>query len=206
MSPSTAPASIEASCPGSPTRISRASRRTASTSRAISESDTIEVSSTITTSCGSRLPRSWRKRLWLPGRQPSSRCSVDAPRLEQSRPLLRAQLERRGLLVDRFLEPRGGLAGRRGEGDERARRSGGLGLLVEQRDDARDGRRLAGAGAAGDDGEAAQHARRGGEALEVGLVAVEQPCQAVGEHAGVDVARGLVAGEEVGGDLRSSRQ
>ena len=52
MSPSTAPASTEASWPGSPTRISRASRRTASVSRAISESDTIEVSSTITTSCG----------------------------------------------------------------------------------------------------------------------------------------------------------
>ena len=50
MSPSTAPASIEVSWPGSPTRISRASRRTASVRRAISESDTIEVSSTITTS------------------------------------------------------------------------------------------------------------------------------------------------------------
>ena len=85
MSPSTAPASIEASWPGSPTRISRASGRTASTSRAISDSDTIEVSSTITTSCGSRLPRSWRKRLWLPGRQPSSRCSVDAVEREQPR-------------------------------------------------------------------------------------------------------------------------
>ena len=50
MSPSTTPASIDASCPGSPTRIRRASGRTASTSRAISDSDTIEVSSTITTS------------------------------------------------------------------------------------------------------------------------------------------------------------
>ena len=50
MSPSTAPASIEVSWPGSPTRISRASRRTASVSRAISESETIDVSSTITTS------------------------------------------------------------------------------------------------------------------------------------------------------------
>ena len=50
MSPSTAPASIDVSCPGSPTRISRASGRTASASRAISDSATIEVSSTITTS------------------------------------------------------------------------------------------------------------------------------------------------------------
>ena len=50
MSPSTAPASIEVSWPGSPTRISRASRRTASVRRAMSDSETIEVSSTITTS------------------------------------------------------------------------------------------------------------------------------------------------------------
>ena len=50
MSPRTAPASIDVSCPGSPTRISRASGRTASASRAISDSATIEVSSTITTS------------------------------------------------------------------------------------------------------------------------------------------------------------
>ena len=85
MSPSTAPASIEVSCPGSPTRTSRASGRTASTSRAISDSETIEVSSTITTSCGSRLPRSCRKRLWLPGRQPSSRCSVERVEREQLR-------------------------------------------------------------------------------------------------------------------------
>ena len=99
-----------------------------------------------------------------------------------------------------FLKPRGGLPGRCGEGDERGRRAGGLGLLVEQHEDAGDGGRLARAGPAADDGEAAQHAGRGGEALEVGLVSVEQACQAVGEHGGVDVARGLVAGEEVGGD------
>ena len=99
-----------------------------------------------------------------------------------------------------FLKPRGGLPGRCGEGDERARRSGGLGLLVEQHEDAGDGGRLARAGPAADNGESAQHARCGGEALEVGLVSVEQACQAVGQHTGVDVARGLVAGKEVGGD------
>ena len=76
MSPSTAPASTEASCSGSPTRISRASGRTASTSRAMSESDTIEVSSTTTTSWGSRLQRSWRNRVRLPGLNPRRRCSV----------------------------------------------------------------------------------------------------------------------------------
>ena len=79
MSPRTAPASIDVSCPGSPTRISRASGRTASTSRPIIESETIEVSSTTTTSCGSRLPRWWRKRLCVRGCRPSSRCSVTPP-------------------------------------------------------------------------------------------------------------------------------
>ena len=41
-SPSTAPASTDDSCSGSPTRISRPSGRTASTRRAMSDSDTIE--------------------------------------------------------------------------------------------------------------------------------------------------------------------
>jgi hypothetical protein len=44
----------------------------------MSVSETIEVSSTMTTSWGSRLPRLWRKRLWLSGRQPRRRCSVEA--------------------------------------------------------------------------------------------------------------------------------
>ena len=54
MSPSTAPASIEASWAGSPTSTSRACGLSASSSLAISDSDTIDVSSTITTSWGSR--------------------------------------------------------------------------------------------------------------------------------------------------------
>jgi hypothetical protein len=41
-------------------------------------SDTIDVSSTITTSYGSRFVRSCRNRLCEPGRQPSSRCRVEA--------------------------------------------------------------------------------------------------------------------------------
>ena len=61
-SPSTAPASIEASWSGSPTRTSRASGRTASSSRAISGSETIDVSSTMTTSWGSGFDRSCRNR------------------------------------------------------------------------------------------------------------------------------------------------
>ncbi len=41
-------------------------------------SDTIDVSSTTMTSCGSRLPRWWRNRDDVSGRGPSSRCSVVA--------------------------------------------------------------------------------------------------------------------------------
>ena len=49
-SASTAPASTEASWSGSPTSTSRASGRIASSRRAIIVSDTIDVSSTTTTS------------------------------------------------------------------------------------------------------------------------------------------------------------
>ena len=41
-------------------------------------SETIDASSTSTTSCGSRLARWWRNRVRLSGRQPSSRCRVIA--------------------------------------------------------------------------------------------------------------------------------
>ena len=75
-SASTAPASTETSCSGSPTRTSRASGRTASTNRAMSESETIDASSITTTSCGKRWPRWWRN---FPGRSglvPSKRWMV----------------------------------------------------------------------------------------------------------------------------------
>ena len=145
----------------------------------------------MTTSCGSRLPRSWRKRLWLPGRQPSSRWRVEALSVEQ----LRSRTA--SLDVERSAPPRARpppAARRPSRSARRARRAAAarpaaVGLLVEQRDDARDGRRLAGAGSAGDDGEAAQHGGRGGErAGGRRLVAGEQPCEAVGEHGRVDVA------------------
>ena len=66
-SPSTAPASTEASWSGSPTRTRRASGRTASSRRAIIGSDTIDDSSTTTTSWGSGLARSCLNRPLLPG-------------------------------------------------------------------------------------------------------------------------------------------
>ena len=80
MSASTAPASTEDSWSGSPTSSSRASERTASSSRAIKVSETIDISSTTTTSYGSRLSAWWRKRPRVPGSQPSSRCRVTADR------------------------------------------------------------------------------------------------------------------------------
>ena len=61
---STAPAPTEVSWRGSPTSTSRACGRTASSSRPIIVSSTIEHSSTTTTSYLSRLPRSWTE----PGR------------------------------------------------------------------------------------------------------------------------------------------
>ena len=80
MSASTAPASTEESWSGSPTSTSRASGRTASSSRAIKVSDTMDISSTTTTSYGSRLSAWWRNRPRLLGSQPSSRCRVTADR------------------------------------------------------------------------------------------------------------------------------
>ena len=85
-------------------------------------------------------------------------------------------------------------------GRRAARRTGRARLLIEEDEDSRDRGRFARAGAAADDGKAAQHAGRGSEPLEVGLVSFEQPRQPIGEHGGVEVARGLVAGEEVSGD------
>ena len=73
---STAPAPTDVSCSGSPTRISRLSGRSASSSRAIIVSSTMDDSSTTTTSCLSRLPRSCLNLVALSGRQPSSRCRV----------------------------------------------------------------------------------------------------------------------------------
>ena len=135
--------------------------RTASTSLAISDSDTIDVSSTTTTSCGSRLLRSWRKRLRLPGRQPSSRCRVDARRSEQPLPGRGADRHRAPrFAVHRLLSRAAALPGRGGEGDTGRRLPAAAGLLVEQGEDAGDGRRLAGAGPAGDDCEAAVTHRR----------------------------------------------
>ena len=169
MSPRTAPASTEASCSGSPTRIRRASGRTASTSRAISDSDTIDVSSTTTTSWGSRLSRSWRNRVRLPGLNPSSRCSVVPAERGEAGPHRSSTAMRGRLGVHGLLEPGRRLAGRRGQGDER-RRAGRGRLLVEQGQDPGHRGRLAGARAAGDHRDPAQHGGGGGQALEVGAV------------------------------------
>ena len=119
MSPSTAPASIDASWPGSPTSTSRASERSASISRAISDSDTIEVSSTITTSCGKPLFAVVAEAAAAAG--PVAEQPVDRGR--RQRPQLAAHgvgdVEPRRLLVDGLLQSRRGLAGRGGERDQR---------------------------------------------------------------------------------------
>ena len=65
---------------------------TASSNRAINESETMEVSSTTTTSYGSRFSRLWRNRVRLPGLKPSRRCSV-TPR-ECTQPVLHRVVDR----------------------------------------------------------------------------------------------------------------
>ena len=171
MSPSTAPASIEASWPGSPTRISRASGCTASASRAISDSETIEVSSTITTSCGSRLPRLWRKRLWLSGRQPSSRCSVEA---SSASSCSRTSSETSSRAAS-SCTARSSRSAALPVGAASATSGGVVRLLHQQRHDPGDRGRLAGARPAGDDREPPQHGGRRGEPLRGVGVAAEQP-------------------------------
>ena len=147
--PSTTPASIEASCPGSPTRISRASGRTASTSRAISDSDTIEVSSTITTSWGRRLPRSCANRLWLPGRQPSSRWSVEARRPSSSSRIASPTGSRAVSSWTASCRRAAALPVGAASATSGGRAPAATACSISC-DDPRDGRRLAGARAAGD--------------------------------------------------------
>ena len=110
--------------------------------------------------------------------------------------------QRAGLGVHGLLQPRRRLARRRRQRDERRGLAARGGLLGEQRDDPRDGRRLAGARAAGDDREAAQRRGRGGEPLALVAVAGEQALEARREHAGVHARRlGLAERAQVGGDL-----
>ena len=136
----------------------------------------------------------------LPAEQAVERRGLE---LEQPRADRVVDVEPRGLRVDGLGEPRGGLAGRGGERDQRRCGARGERLLLEQRDDAGDGRRLAGARAAGHDREAAQHGRGGRLLLlGVGILALEQPGDPGGEdvHPHGDVGG---AGErlEVGRDL-----
>ena len=97
--------------------------RTASTSRVIIVNETIEDSSTTTTSCGQPVaavvPEAGA--VVAPGRQPSSRCRVTAGR-SPSRVLVDL-VERLGGVRDRLLQPRGRLAGRRARARRAAVRS-----------------------------------------------------------------------------------
>jgi len=69
----------------------------------------------------------------------------------------RVDRQARGLVVHRLLEPGRRLAGRRGQRHQWLRPPGGGRLLAQQRDDARDGGRPAGARAPGDHAESPQH-------------------------------------------------
>ena len=141
---------------------------------------------------------------WLSGRQPSSRCRVEALAAQQLRADGVARRRAVGGLVCTASSSRPRrLAGRRGERDERLGPAGRLGLLGQQRDDPRDRRRLAGARAAGDDGEAT--ADRGGAAPRAGGSSASPANSRARPSASTSssTSAGAVGAErqEVGGDL-----
>jgi hypothetical protein len=189
MSPSTAPASMEVSWPGSPTSTSRASGRTASTRRAIKRQRhhrrLVHDHDVVRQAVGAVVAEP-ALAVRPPAEEAVQRRGVEREELGPDRGVHR---EARGLLVDRLLQARGGLPGRRGERDEQVRRAGRGGLLGQQRDDAGDRRRLARARAARDDREPPQDRGRRGERLAAVLLAGEEPPDAVGEHAGVHPRR-----------------
>jgi hypothetical protein len=143
-SPKAAPASTEASWSRSPSSTSRASGRIASTSLAISGSETIEASSTMTTSCGSgRPPRVT---------EPAARVPAGAEQPVQGRrrrvfqrvPDGVVEVEGGQPLAQRVLQACRRLPGRCGERDAQGPvRVPGERLDVEQREDAGDGVGLA---------------------------------------------------------------
>ena len=196
-----------ASWPGSPTRTRRASGRTASTSLAISDSETIEVSSTMTTSWGSRWPRWWRKRLWLPGRQPSSRCSVEACSASSAVADGFVDRELGRLLVYRFLEPRRGLAGGGGERDQRRARPLAAACSASSATIRATVVVLPVPGPPATTANRRSTAARCREGLAAPGLAREEAGQPFLSTRPRDVRRRLLAdGAQVGGDCRSSRQ
>ena len=134
-----------------------------------------------------------------PAEQPVQRGGVQVAQLGAHR-VVDFQLHSLG--VDGLLQAGGGFARRRGERDVRWRLARGGRLLGEQRDDPRDGRRLAGAGPAGDDREAPQHGSCGGKPLPRVGVPGEQAREPACEHVDVERRRRPVAERpQVGGHL-----
>ncbi len=168
---------MEASWSGSPTSTSRVSGRTASSRRAIIVSDTIDVSSTTITSCGSRLSRSCRKRTAESNRDPSSRCSVVARR-SPSRAVSAAD-SRCAISPWTASSSRAAALPVGAVSAIRSRRSPASDrLLGQQGEQAGHRRGLAGARPAGEHGRPLAHGGRGGRALLVVRRAREEPVEA----------------------------
>ncbi len=122
-----------------------------------------------------------------PAEQPVQREPVEVQQLRHP--------DRGRLIVDRLLQPRGRLARRRRQRDQRQP----AGLLGQQREDPRDRRRLARARAAGDDREPPPHRAFGRIALAL-VAGPEQPRQPGGELGLVDRVLAPQR-DEVGGHL-----
>ena len=170
MSPSTAPASTEASCSGSPRKIRRPSNRTASTRRAINHSDSMERLVDDHHVVGEGVAAVMAEPTGVVG--PGTQQPVHGRGLEPVQQLAhrRSEVEAGGGRAHRFLHAVGRLAGWGGQGDQRRLQAGAGGLLGQQADQPGHGGRLAGSGAAGDHRQAAQR-RHGDRPALLGVAA-----------------------------------
>ena len=110
--------------------------------------------------------------------------------------------ESSGLLADSLLQPGCGLPSGCTERHEREPVAGGKRLLVEQRENSSDGRRLAGPRATCDHGEVPCDGYDRRQPLKRICPAAEKPPDSVSQHIAVDLACGSIrTSEKIGRDL-----
>ena len=171
-SPSTAPASTDTSCWGSPTRTSRASGRTASRSRAMSDErqhGRLVHHHEIVSQPVAAVVGEAARAVGPPAQQAVQGAGVES---QQPAAHLLVHSHGRGLVVDRLSQSSRRLPRGRGEGDPRGSGAGRGSLLEQQRQDAGHRRRLAGARPAGDDREPSGERHRSRQRRQIGSVRV----------------------------------